>query len=732
VLAAAIIIITFAYRRVDKPLSRPLRFTLITLRVVSVCLLLICLLEPTLIDKEEIRRKANLLVLVDDSQSMAVTDPNDSITRIGAVEKAFALGENSLMAELQDRFNMQLYQFSSDYTSVEELSPTAKGTLTDIGKAISKAAGEWRGQLTAGILLISDGGNNSGGNPLESARQADMPLYTVGVGSTEKPRDIQVAKVEVSPIAYADHLLQVRAVIKSSGYDGQEVRVSMIQAGEQVQGSPLLDSVSLTLDSQSGEQSVDLQFKPQQEGTFNFSVAIPAEPEEFTDQNNEYPFFIKVVKEKLKVLYVDHRPRWEYAFLKRALQRDPNIESKCMVVMKGDHIDAPLWDGVAFSRFPAARSELFPYDVVILGDMEPNFFTSEQLDMINDFVEDKGGSVIFLGGKRSLGQDGFGGSALSGMLPIKIGPGGAREVRGAFGPVLTQDGLRHPVTRFGSDEMENNAIWRDLPALTQFYEGTDVKLGATILAERQRVSTNSRQRPVIALQRYGKGVTILVASDSLWRWAFGAYPFGGDDSHYRKFWSRTIRWLASIHTEADPVNVETNKGSYHRDENVRITAYIYNESYTPVDDAELRAQVQMPGSSSEDGGIDLKFAANGNGRYTAEFVATRDGHHRIDVEAHQTGRLLGKNSTEFMVQTTALEFQDTQLQEAFMKNLADASGGSYRHLRDVSDLSSSIKEVSDSHVSIRERSLWDNAIMLMIAVALLGTEWLIRKRKGLV
>ncbi len=400
--------------------------------------------------------------------------------------------------------------------------------------------------------------------------------------------------------------------------------------------------------------------------------------------------------------------------------------------MKGDHIDAPLWDGATSTHFPATKGELFSYDVLILGDMDSSFFSSEQLSIINDFVEDKGSSVIFLGGKHSLGQDGFGGSALSGMLPVEIGPGGARQIRGAFSPVLTQDGLRHPVTRFGGDQAENTAIWRDLPALTQFYEGIGVKLGATVLAERQRMGTNSRQRPVITFQRYGKGIAMMISSDSLWRWAFGAYPFGGDDSHYRKFWSGAIRWLASINTEADLVNIETNKGSYHRDEKVRVTAYIYDENYTPIDDAKLKAQVQMPGSTSENGGIDLKFVADGNGRYTANFIPTRDGHYKVHAEAYQAERLLGDNSAEFMVQTTALEFQDTQLREDLMKNLADVSGGSYRHLSDVSDLPSAIRDVSDSYISTRERRLWDNAAMLMIAVALLGTEWLIRKRKGLV
>lgn len=720
-LIIAAVIITISYRRTDKPLSRRMGAVLTGLRIASVGLVLICLIEPTILTKEETYRKSNLLLLMDDSQSMSMTDAGDNLARIEAVKKAFKEDGNGPIKALEDKFNVQTYLFSSDSTRVTKASDpdlTAQGALTDIGKAILKAADEWRGQSNSGIILVTDGGNNSGENPLEIAGQIGVPIYTIGVGSSLMPRDIQVSRVEASPIAYINHVLPVKAVIKSSGYDGRQIQVSLVET----QNSQILDSVPLTLDSKISEQTVDLQIKPQQEGTFSFSVTVPEAPDEFTTRNNAHPFFIKVVKTKLRILYADGRPRWEYAFLKRALQKDPNIEPKYLVAKR---------KGAAFSEFPSNRKDLFSYDVLILGDINPSLFSVEQLNIIRDFIEDKGGSIIFLGGKQSLGRGGFGESHLREMLPVEIGTGGARQVVGAFNPVLTQEGLRHPLTRLGDDQTENAAIWRDLPALTHFYAGSGVKLGATVLAEHQR----EPGQPVIVFQRYGNGTVLMINTDSTWRWAFGAYPFGGDDSQYRKFWSGAIRWITSARTEAELVRVETDKGSYYSGEKVRFTVYVYDESFAPVDNAQLKAQIQLPSETGAQPSIlpFSAFTADGNGRYSAEFNPPKDGHYKVQVEAFRADRLLGKGSAEFIVQLTMLEFQDTQLKEAFLKELADISGGAYYHLNDISSLPASIKEVSSQpYTFIRERGIWDNGVMLFIVVALLGAEWLLRKQKGLV
>jgi uncharacterized membrane protein len=712
-------IVLFFYYRIDKPISRRYRYILTGFRIFSITLLIFCLLNPTLTKKEEIFKKANLLFLVDNSQSMSLTDSEEKTTRVDIVEKALTEGSpKPIIEDLMNRFSVQLYQFGSDVSSVKELSLKAQGTLTDISKALLTAIDDWKGQPIAGVVLVTDGRYNSGEDPIKTVQKTGIPVYTVGVGQAKVIRDIQITKVEASPIAYLDHTFPIKVAINSGGYDGREVRITL-NSVDSAGGSSLKDSATLKLDSKNGEQIVELQMKPQQEGTLKLNIAVTSMPDELTTQNNVYTFFVRVVKTKIKVMFIEGKPRWESTFLNRALQKDPNIELSYLVVTKqgGFYPQSPL------KNFPT-RNELFSSDVIIIGDINPSFFKGDQLSMIKDFVENKGGSLIFLAGKSSFGDGGFGESSIKDMLPIDIGQGGARHLNSPFNPVLTQQGFTHPSTRLSDDSMENTAIWKDLPSLNSFYSGIGTKLGATVLAEHQQ----EKGKPLIAFQRYGKGMTFMITSEDLWTWAFGVYPLGEDDSYYRRFWSGTIRWLSSVRTQADQVNVEPSKQTYTRDEKVIIKTYVYNENYDPVSDAQIKAQVRTPAGTLRD----IKFVFEENGRYSAEFLPTMDGNHKVEVEAERLGRPIGKGSAEFIVQTATLEYQSTQLNEPMLKQIADISGGSYYNISNISELPQSIKEIKESNISIKERSIWDNVWMLGIVLVLLTTEWLLRKKKGLV
>lgn len=710
------VLVIFFYYRANKPLSWRYRYALIGFRIFSITLLIFCLLNPIIIKKEEILKKPNLLFLFDDSQSMALIDSGKNESRIEIVRKAISGNSSkSIIDDLKDNFNVHLYQFSTDIMPVKELSLKAQGALTDITKALSTAINEWKGQPISGAVLITDGNYNTGEDPIRFSQKVGIPIYTVGVGQTKIARDIQITRVESNPIAYVDHSFPIKVAINSGGYDGKEVMITLTSTSN----PSLRDSSQLRLDSKSGEQFVDLQIKPKQEGILKLNVSVTSMPDELTKQNNTHTFFVKVINTKIKVLYIEGKPRWESTFLNRALQKDPNIELSYAVATK----QGGFYPQSSLKSFPT-RNELFANDIIILGDVSPNFFKGEQLSTIRDFVENKGGSVIFLAGKDSFGAGGFGESVIKDMLPIEIGRDGARILNSPFNPVLTQIGLNHPSTRLSDDPTENKAIWRDLPSLNRFYLGIGTKSGATVLAEHHQ----EKGKPLIAFQRYGKGITYMIASDDLWQWAFVIYAQGGDDSYYRKFWSGTIRWLSFVRLQADRVNVEPSKQTYTREEKAIIKAYIYNENYDPIDNAEIKAQIQTPGGTSRD----IKFVFEENGRYSAEFVPTMDGNHKVEVTAEHNGRLIGKGSAEFIVQTVALEYQSIQLNEPLLKQIAEITGGKYYNINDFAELLKSIKSEQESIVSTKEKSIWDNGWLLGFVVIMLTTEWILRKKKGLV
>jgi len=713
-------IVIFFYYRTNKPLSWRYKYVLIGFRIFSITLLIACLLNPILIIKEEIFKKPNLLFLIDDSQSMSLVDSGEELSRIDIVKKAIIdSSTKSIVDELNNNFNVQLYQFSTDAVSVKELSLKAQGALTDISKALSTAINDWKGQQISGVVLITDGNYNAGEDPIRYVQKVGIPIYTVGVGQTKAMRDIQITRVEANPIAYVDHTFPIKVAINSGGYDGKEVMVTVTSGTDLGKNSSLKDSSLLKLDSKNGEQFVELKIKPKQEGILKLNVSVTSMPDELTIENNKYAFFARVINTKIKVMYIEGNPRWESTFLNRALQRDPNIELSYSVATK----QGGFYPQSSLKTFPN-RNELFSNDILILGDISPSFFKNDQLSAIKDFVENRGGSLIFLAGRNSFGDGGFGESTIKDMLPIEIGQGGARLLSSPFNPILTQQGISHPSTRLSDDPAENNAIWRDLPSLNRFYTGIGTRSGATVLAGHQQ----EKGKPLIAFQRYGKGITYMIATDDLWKWAFVVYSQGGDDSYYRKFWSGTIRWLSFVRTKADQVNVEPSKQTYTKDEKAIIKAYIYDENYDPIDNAQIKAQVQTPVGTSRD----IKFVFEENGRYSAEFTPTIDGNHKVGVEAEYNGRSIGKSFAEFIVQTATLEYQSTQLNEALLKQIADISGGVYYNINNIFELPKSLKEAKESIVSTKEKSIWDNAWLLGFIVALLTTEWLLRKKKGLV
>lgn len=781
----------FVYLRVARPLHPRYRLLLIVLRIAAASILLGCLLAPVVIEKKDITPPTHLSILVDTSRSMELVDPGRNeipVSRLNQVNQLLFSVPGQFLQALQDRFEVHLYPFNTglhqnvllpqnDDSPIPQFE--VEGALTDIGTAIREAAAAWKGQQTAGILLLTDGAHNSGQFPLETITALEVPIYSIGIGSVEPPKDIQIQRVDYTPVVYTDHESIIRVSVAQTGYTGKTTQLSL----REVESQSLVDTATLTFDShEKGEatdtatkQVVELKVTPQSEGNFQYAVTLPTLDGELTEANNQKTFSVKVVKAKLNVFYLEGRPRWDYTFLKRALERDPDIEATCAILsgkgVKRLPADSLLnrLDGYYPQKTPASETPRFPetltalskYDVLILGDLGAEHLTETQQRAIVNFVERQGKPIIFLPSRNMIGVNGLGNTELAHLLPIDIPKNGCRVEDTEFTVQLTQSGAFHPMLQLegiqGRQTSQtdgqggsNLSLWRNMPALSRSFSGFRLRGGATALMK------NGKGTPVLILQRAGLGKSLLIAAEGYWNWDFGVKTFKDTRYHaiYPRFWAQVLRWMA---TDTDDKNVylTTDASTYTIGDTVRITAYLYSETYQPQTGATVQVEVippdgtpfqvgsqQSAANSQEDNSqqidsleSDLSLTNNAladmNNLYTAQFVLLQKGKYRIRATGRSGNLKLGEDQIDIYAHPQLAELETPQLNENLLKQLAAQTGGAYFTMANAEAVPENIAKVQNSIFVDAERELWSHPLVLIAVVGLLGTEWFLRKRIGL-
>ena len=763
----------FVYLRMTHPIHPRYRFLLIAMRICAASILLCCLLAPVIIEKKDITPPTHLSILVDTSMSMNLVDASmgeTSISRLSQVNHLLFNVQGRFLQTLRDRFEVHLYPFDTglhqstvlpqdlDSETLPQFEPN--GTLTDIGTAIREAAAAWKGQNTAGIVLITDGGHNSGQFPLEDVTALDVPVYAIGVGSVEPPKDIQIQHIDYTPIAYTNHESIIRVTVVQTGYTGKTTRLSL----REMQRKTLVDTATLTFNQSPNAtpanatttQVVELKLTPQVEGNFQYTVELPVLDGELTEANNQKTFSVKVVKAKLNVFYLEGRPRWEYTYLKRALERDPNIEATCAILLRNKSKRFPPTGSVLSGldgyypqitptsetpRFPETYTQLAKYDVLILGDLGDEHLTTAQQDAIVDFVEIQGKAIIFLPSRRMLSMNGLLNTELAQLLPIDIPRNGCRRHDTEFTVQLTASGMFHPMLQLvdtqqnqASTLASNNAsAWRNMPALSRSFSGFRLRGGATRLME------SGKGDPILILQRAGLGKSLLIAAEGLWNWDFGVNTFRdtGYQDIYARFWAQVLRWMATD-TDDDKLHLTTDASSYAIGDTATVTASLYSEAYRATQtDATVQFEVVPPEGAPfqlQIRGITETATAiitdTGN-LYSAQFSLLQNGTYRIRATARTGNQTLGEDQIDIHVHPQLAELEVPQLNEDLLKELTSGTGGAYFAMVDAESLPENVAEVQNPIFVDAERELWSHPLILITVIGLLGTEWFLRKRIGL-
>jgi uncharacterized membrane protein len=697
------------------------------LRVALLGLLVFCLMQPTLVLSTVVPQQNFVGVLVDDSRSMGLEN-EDGTVRSDFVAQAFTPGEGELLERLSERFVLRFFRFSDIATRIDGLDELSfDGTRTDVASALDAAREELAGVPLAGLVLVTDGADNDA-RPITEAlvplQAAGVPVFTVGVGDEAIEPDIELGRVELPRAVLEGSTLMVDVVVTQSGLGQLSVPIIVeddrsILAEEVVELGP------------DGEPVVArIGFQLEDAGPRRIEFRIPPQGGERVERNNRRTAWVDVRGEREKILYLEGEPRFEVKFMRRAVEDDENLQ---LVVLQrtaeAKYLRLSVSDSTElYFGFPTTREELYRYRALILGSVEASYFTHDQLQMIAEFVSNRGGGLLFLGGHDAFAEGGWSGTPVEEVMPVVLGEPATME-GGYFAEIKVQPtpaGFAHPTVQLDAEPVEVAARWDSLPPLTVVNPVFDTRPGATTLLT-GRSTQGGPDQVVLAFQRYGRGTSIALTPQDTWLWQMHADIPLEDESH-ESFWQQMLRWL--VDGVPDAISVSTDRERAEPGEAVRITATISDSSFIDVNDAQATARITGPTGMVEE--TPVEWTVEADGEYAADVRLGELGDYEIELVAERDGVVIGSDRTYLHAAPSDDEYFAAALRTSLLERIAEETGGRFYTPETVGTLPEDITISGAGVTLVEELDLWDMPAIFLLMLTLMGAEWGFRRIRGLV
>ncbi len=685
-----------------------------------IAIILFMLWHPA-ISVARLRPQQNVIaVLVDNSRSMGLVDPgsSDGKSRLQSAEDVL---NNDLLPALSKKFQIRLYSFGHDATRIDQAKNLAPDdNATRIGDSLKHIAAEASTMPLGAVVLLTDGGDNTGGvdrETLAQVRQLHLPVHTIGFGPDHFAKDIEIVDADVPARVLANSRVSAHINFRQHGYEGQKVSLMVRENGH-----PLAKQ-EITLKPET-DQSETIMFNAGPAGAHSFQVGIDPVAGEQNAQNNAVVRLINVTQKKQRVLFFDGEPQWEYKFIRRAMEDDTAIDLVSMVRTTENKL---YRQGVANDKeleggFPSKPEELFAYDGLIIGSEEASYFSPVQQAAIRDFADRRGGGVMFLAGRFALSDGGYANTPMAEMMPLHLAPEKSFS-RNFATATLTDAGKASPILRLEDAADANDARWKKMPQVANYAVMGAAKPGAVVLMNVGEIG--KRTSPLLAIQTYGHGRTAVLASSGTWRWKMLQ---DHTDMTHVTFWQQLMRWLVT--ETPGQVTASVAHQMLSDDGQVHLRTVVRDKTYQAVAGATVEATINRP-----DGQVDsltLKPDPLEPGAYTGDYSADKAGAYVAEVVAHDDKLEVGRDTLTFRREDGVAENFNAAQNKDLLTRLAADTGGNYYTAANAKRLDDEIA-VSEAGISGHDSlDIWDMPALFLLLILIRGAEWLLRRKWGVV
>jgi hypothetical protein len=801
---AAAVMTFFVYRLEGRSTSGGFRFLLTGLRL-SLLLLVLGVFLPQLRLHFERQGWPDVVILIDDSLSMSTLDvygeagvkgaadalaekveltdeereqlsraliSRPGLTKASRLRLAQALltqggeGDDWLTALLTRRkVRLHVYRCSTRATRIADvtaradvrpaleatgqLGPDPRNDSSQLGTAVRQVLNDFRGSSLAAVVMLTDGVTTEGEDMdkvSKYANQMGVPLYLVGIGDAQETRDVYPHDLQVAESVYVHDRLVFQVQLTAQGYQSLTLPVTLYEKGKE---KPL-DTKNVHVDPKNKTVKVQLTARPSDPGEKIYVIKVPAQEGEVDRDNNRVERAVFVREAKLiKALYVEGYRRYEYHYLKTLLERESNrlkgnksIDLK--VLLQDADADFAAADRAAISTFPT-REELKSFDVVILGDVDPeprdDRKMTEHLKDLADFVREGGGGLLMLAGERYAPRA-YKNSPLKDVLPIDLEARGRGEeedvpILDTYRAELTPAGRLHPIFRFVPDEKEADEVWTRLKEFYWYADGYVPKRAAEVLAVHPKVRGlrgegkpgEAGLHPLVVQQFVGAGRSMFLGFNETWRWNWRE-----DQAHYNNFWMQTMRYLARGRLGRIELRLD-RQTPYRRGEPIKVTVRFPDDVPAPPENTDVRVMMERraPGRAADKEERTIKLAHVKGSRATFEALLTQTPEGDYKFWLTQPAAPSPKPRAECKVLAPPGEMEQLRMSQPEMERAAAESHGKFYTLAGADRLLDELP--TGSRVTVNAQGppavLWNSSLAFLLAIGFLSAEWVFRKQKNL-